>query len=167
MKTESRVPLMVTLAALTLLDTSCDMQCGDSECLFSDEEWSVVQSLTPLPDPVPTPPTSTQPTMPPPSLGASCSSKAATQDRSGSKARRRMGGWEVRGIRAASRAPVATSRTAGSSTLGPRLATYLWGPGTQPATRQPWSTLPTTISTAGGQTRLVMDSGFAVTGERQ
>ena len=55
MKTESRVPLMVTLAALTLLDTSCDMQCGDSECLFSDEEWSVVQSLTPLPDPVPDP----------------------------------------------------------------------------------------------------------------
>ncbi len=55
MRTESRVPLMAALAAVTLLDTSCDMQCGDSECLFSDEEWAIVESLTPLPDPIPDP----------------------------------------------------------------------------------------------------------------
>ena len=55
MRTESRVPLMAALAALTLWNTGCDMECADSECLFSDEEWAIVESLTPLPDPTPDP----------------------------------------------------------------------------------------------------------------
>lgn len=40
--------LVVIVGAMML--QSCDSNCGDEECLFTESEWQVVQSLSPLPD---------------------------------------------------------------------------------------------------------------------
>ena len=47
----SRTLLLAALAPAAFLDMACDAQCADSECIFNDEEWSIVQALSPLPDP--------------------------------------------------------------------------------------------------------------------
>lgn len=50
-RTRSAARALSSLALGLSLATGCDAVCGDDECVFTKQEWRMVQTLSPLPDP--------------------------------------------------------------------------------------------------------------------